>query len=426
MPRLDIRLRHSTTSNGQPVTWVKVEGFIDASTVLEFENAMELVHRNEQGDVVLDFSGVQYTNSSGIGTILNYRNLLLQDSRELFLIGVNPQVRTTFDLLGLSAVVPCLADQASAEAYVASGPPGERDAGAFARRPLAAEARAPAPQEPPVRPRDITGCNVLLIAPEENRFTDVTRMRLLTPNGRFEIVTDCQEGLRRFDEVDPDLIILEDPMHGSEDFLWAVKTEKGRSVVPVIKLYWRGTDINSRREFKIWEDDYLVEPFEVMELFALSEAELKRVPESRKIILHQTHLEFRTRPENIARANELASHLLEKAGLNGEDLEAVRAAVAEAIENAARHGNNSDPEKYIDLVFLLDREKLSVTVTDQGRGFDYAPLVERAAQQESLPEERLNRSRGGLGGLGIALMLRCTDQLEYLGTGNRVRLTKRL
>ncbi len=427
MPQLNIQLRRSTTPDGHPVTWVRLTGFIDASTVLSFENALELVHRDERGDVVLDFAEVQYTNSSGIGTILNYRNLLLQDGRELFLIAVNPQVRATFDLLGLSAVVPCLPDEETAQAYIASAPAGQRDPDAFVRRPPTAVApEAPPREEPEVRPRDITACNVLMIAPEENRFTDVTRMRLLTPNGRFEIVTDCDEALRRFDEVDPDLIILEDPMRGSEDFLWAVKTEKGRSVVPVIKLYWRGTDINSRREFKIWEDDYLVEPFEVMELFALSEAELRRIPESRKVILHQTHLEFRTRPENLARANQLTARLIAKAGLDGESAAAMEAAVAEALENAARHGNAYDPEKYIELVFLLDREKLSITVTDQGQGFDYAPLVARAAEQASLPEERLKRSRGGLGGLGIALMMRCTDELEYLDPGNSVRLTKRL
>ena len=68
MPQLNIQLRRSTTPDGHPVTWVRLTGFIDASTVLSFENALELVHRDERGDVVLDFAEVQYTNSSGIGS----------------------------------------------------------------------------------------------------------------------------------------------------------------------------------------------------------------------------------------------------------------------------------------------------------------------------------------------------------------------
>jgi anti-sigma regulatory factor (Ser/Thr protein kinase) len=78
------------------------------------------------------------------------------------------------------------------------------------------------------------------------------------------------------------------------------------------------------------------------------------------------------------------------------------------------------------VVFLLDREKLSITVTDEGGGFDFRPHLEQAEQQEALSEERLRQSRGELGGLGISLMRRCVDELEYLGAGNAVRLTKRV
>jgi anti-anti-sigma factor len=426
MPQLKLQVRRSMVGDSLPVAWLSLDGFLDASTVLSFENTVELLHRDERSNVVLDFRNVHYANSTAIGTILNYRNLLLQEGRELLLMGVNPQVRTTFDLLGLSAVVPCLADEAVVARYLASAPVGQRDFAAFVARPLVASAEPLKAPEPPLRSLDPARCNIMVIAPEENRFTDITRMRLGKPQGDFRIVTDCTEALHVFDELDPDLIILEDPMHGSEDFLWAVKTEKGKSVIPVIKLYWTGTDIESRREFKIWEDDFLIEPFELMELFALGEAELRRIPHDRTVLLHQTHFEFRTRKENLQRANELAASLIHKAGINSGGGAAIRAAFAEALENAARHGHRYAPEKCIDVVFLLDRQKLSITVTDEGEGFDFGSHLERAKEHEGLSEERLRQSRGALGGLGIALMKRCTDELEFRGSGNSVRLVKRL
>ncbi|MBM4040548.1 MAG: STAS domain-containing protein [Planctomycetes bacterium] len=424
MPQLKIHIRRSTVGDGLPVAWVELDGFLDASTVLSFDNTLQLLHREGQGAVVLDFRAVLYANSSAIGAILNYRNLLLQEGRELALMHLSPQVRTTLDLLGLSAVLPCLANKAAVVEYLTSAPPGKA-----APPPAPEGAAAPSPAAGLVsRPAAVAVAkrHILMIAPEENRFTDILKMRLLVPRGRFEIVASCSEALHRFDEVDPDLIILEDPMKGSEDFLWAVKTEKGKSVVPVIKLYWTGTDIETRREFKIWEDDFLLEPFEVMELFALSEAELRRFPEDRKVLLHLAHFEFRTRKANIARAGELAASLLGKSGLAAAGVAAMSAAFAEAVENAARHAHGYAPEKRIDVTFLLDREKVAITVSDEGPGFDFAPHLERARQQPPVPPERLQQSRGGLGKLGIPLMARCVDQLEYLGSGNSVRLTKRL
>jgi anti-anti-sigma factor len=425
MPQLSQQARRSTLAGGQPVAWLSLDGFLDASTVLSFENTLELLHRDEQGDVVVDFARVMYANSTAIGTILNFRNLLLQGGRELLLVRVNPQVRVTFDLLGLSAVVPCLPDEDAAARYLESAPVGERDPEAFAARARAAEGKAAA-APPPIRSVEPARCNVLMIVPEENRFTDITKMRLLIPQGTFRIVTDCTEALHVFDDLDPDLVILEDPLSGSEDFLWRIKTEKGKSIVPIIKLYWTGTDINSRRNFKIWEDDYLVEPFELMELFALAEAELRRIPEDRKVLLHQTHFELRSREENLRRANELATTFFEKAGLAGEDAASFAAAFAEALENAARHAHHYDPEKRIDVVFLLDREKLAVTVTDEGGGFDFRPHLQRAEEALPVGEDRLRQARGNLGGLGISLMKRCTDELEYLDGGSSVRLVKRL
>ena len=162
-----------------------------------------------------------------------------------------------------------------------------------------------------------------------------------------------------------------------------------------------------------------------MELFVLSEAELRRMPEDRKVLLHQTHFEFRTREENLRRANELAATFFQKAGLSGEASTSLAAALSEALENAARHAHGYDDSKCIDVIFLLDREKLAITVTDEGKGFDHQSHLARS-QEQTIDEVRLRQSRGNLGGLGIALMRRCCDELQYLNGGNAVRLIKRL
>ena len=425
MPQLKVQVRRSNIGDDLPVVWVALEGFLDASTVLSFENTLEILHSDERGELVLDLGKLLYANSSAIGTILNYRNLLLEEGRELVLINANPQVRMTFELLGLSAIVPCLPDEGAALKYFLSAAVGRRDPESFAPAAQAAAAGEPAREQAPIRSVEPSECKVMMIVPEENRFTDIMRTRLKTPHGTFRIVSDCTEALHVFDEMNPDLVVLEDPLAGSDDFVWKIKTERGKSIVPIVKLYWTGTDIETRKEFKIWEDDFLVEPFELMELFVLSERELRRMPEDRKLLLHQTHFEFRTRESNLRRASELAATFFQKAGLSGEASAQLAAGFTEAVENAARHAHNYDAGKCIDVVFLLDRHMLAITVTDEGNGFDYQHHLERAADQP-LDAERLRQSRGKLGGLGIALMQRCCDELQYLNGGNAVRLIKRL
>jgi len=41
-------------------------------------------------------------------------------------------------------------------------------------------------------------------------------------------------------------------------------------------------------------------------------------------------------------------------------------------------------------------------------------------------QARIRKEEGGKGGLGMTLIARCTDTLEYLGNGNVVRLVKKL
>ena len=426
MPQLQVQVRRSVVGDDIHVVWLTLDGFLDASTVLSFENTLEVLHSDERGEIVLDLGRLLYANSSAIGTILNYRNLLLETGRELILVNVHPQVQTTFDLLGLSAVVPCLPDEAAAAAYLQSAPAGDRDAERFRRGAGPAEADDEETRAvEPIQSVEPAECHVMMIVPEENRFTDIMRQRLATPHGVFRIVSDCTEALHVFDDMHPDLVVLEDPLAGSDDFVWRIKTERGKSIVPIVKLYWTGTNLDERKEFRVWEDDFLVEPFELMELFVLSERELRRIPEDRKVLLHQTHFEFRTREENLRRANDLAASFFQKAGLSGEAITQLAAGFAEALENAARHAHAYDAEKCIDVVFLLDREKLAITVTDEGPGFDWRPHVEQAAAAP-IDSARLQQRRGKLGGLGIALMQRCCDELHYLDGGNAVRLIKRL
>ena len=51
-------------------------------------------------------------------------------------------------------------------------------------------------------------------------------------------------------------------------------------------------DVSRRDGFRVWENDYLTDPFELMHLFVLTESELKRVPRDRHMVSQQVHFQL--------------------------------------------------------------------------------------------------------------------------------------
>lgn len=91
---------------------------------------------------------------------------------------------------------------------------------------------------------------------------------------------------------------------------------------------------------------------------------------------------------------------------------AIRLALEEAISNAFKHGNGGDPEKSVQLSFRIDSVAAEFEVEDQGDGFDPGDV----------PDPTLDENLEVPSGRGIVLMRSFMSAVEYLGSGNRVRL----
>jgi len=136
------------------------------------------------------------------------------------------------------------------------------------------------------------------------------------------------------------------------------------------------------------------------------------------------HWRFQTKEETIEQANDLVNHVLSQSGLAEEAAAAFAVAFREAVDNAARHGNKSNENRYIDIQYLLDREKATLAVQDEGEGFDTEIYLSRGVSGNPVDAARERNQAGGHGGLGIMLMLKCVDKLEYNYAGNKISLTR--
>lgn len=99
-------------------------------------------------------------------------------------------------------------------------------------------------------------------------------------------------------------------------------------------------------------------------------------------------------------------------GFTDRDVFGVRLALEEALVNALKHGNKSDPRKRVLVRYIVDRVRVLLEVEDQGLGFDPAQVP------QSLTEENLRRATGR----GILLMRSFTTWVRYNARGNCVTL----
>lgn len=87
-------------------------------------------------------------------------------------------------------------------------------------------------------------------------------------------------------------------------------------------------------------------------------------------------------------------------------------AITEAVNNAIYHGNQSDPDKKIHIAFKSDPNKITFTVRDEGKGFDF----------ENIPDPTDPKNLEKPTGRGVFLMHRLADQVEFSEDGSCVSL----
>jgi serine/threonine-protein kinase RsbW len=102
------------------------------------------------------------------------------------------------------------------------------------------------------------------------------------------------------------------------------------------------------------------------------------------------------------------------AGLSGEQRDNLAVAVAEALSNAAVHGNRLHPRHHVRVIVeVMPKVCVVVEVADLGPGFDSSQVGDPTHPARVLMP----------GGRGIFLMKQLVDRVEYNEAGNKVRLT---
>jgi len=91
-------------------------------------------------------------------------------------------------------------------------------------------------------------------------------------------------------------------------------------------------------------------------------------------------------------------------------------ALEEALVNAIKHGNGSDPARTIRVDFEITPKRIYLRIEDEGPGFDPA----------AVPDPTLPENLDGPTGRGLLLMRHYMSRVEFHGRGNVVEMEKRV
>ena len=91
-------------------------------------------------------------------------------------------------------------------------------------------------------------------------------------------MTDGSEALERFDDVQPDLVLL-DVMLPQARGIDVCRELRKRSQVPIIMVTAKGAEIDTVVGLEVGADDYVTKPYRLRELVARMRAVLRRSPD---------------------------------------------------------------------------------------------------------------------------------------------------
>jgi anti-sigma B factor antagonist len=95
-----------------------VSGEIHVSTAPRFRAALEAIIERSDGALVLDMSGVEFIDSTGLSVLLSGLRQLGQRGGRMALVCTNPTVLRLFQITSLDTTFDIFADRAAAIAHV--------------------------------------------------------------------------------------------------------------------------------------------------------------------------------------------------------------------------------------------------------------------------------------------------------------------
>lgn len=131
---------------------------------------------------------------------------------------------------------------------------------------MTAEAGSVERTQPPVK---------VMVVEDEEAFVDALSVGLAREGFEVEVCRDGGEALRRFEEISPDLVLL-DVMLPTISGLDVCRELRRHSDVPIIMVTAKAAEIDTVVGLEVGADDYVAKPYRMRELVARMRAVIRR------------------------------------------------------------------------------------------------------------------------------------------------------
>ncbi len=265
---------------------------------------------------------------------------------------------------------------------------------------------------------------VAVVVESIDPFSKIIQKKLASEKREVVLVEGVQELMDVVKNDSFDAIVMDAAIDMSDDVRMWLKNDPKRSLISLIALYQSDEERTKNRLLQVCEDACLVEPYEMQTLGEMIDVEINRVKAEKKHFRHILSFDFPAEAKYQQLSADLIETVTRKSGLSEESRMGLVIAFREAVDNAIRHGSKASKEARVDVAYVLDHEKITVTITDEGAGFDSSMYFESKVSSDAASAARARHKEGRRGGLGIMLMLKSVDKLEYNREGNVAKITK--
>jgi two-component system response regulator RegX3 len=123
----------------------------------------------------------------------------------------------------------------------------------------------------------VSALPTVLVVEDEDSFVDALTIGLKREGFRVEVAADGVEAIDRFDQVRPDIVLL-DVMLPRRSGIDVCRELRSRSKVPIIMVTAKGSEIDTVVGLEVGADDYVTKPYRLRELVARMRAVMRRSP----------------------------------------------------------------------------------------------------------------------------------------------------
>ena len=144
----------------------------------------------------------------------------------------------------------------------------------------------------------------ILVVDDDANICELLRLYLTKEGYQVTVANDGEEGLEKFNQVKPDMVLL-DVMMPKMDGLEVCRRIRKAGNTPVMMLTAKGETFDKVLGLELGADDYMVKPFDAKEVVARIKAVLRRCPpEGDSSVLRSGEVSLDTRAHTVLSGGE--------------------------------------------------------------------------------------------------------------------------